>query len=175
MDDSLIIYIERLELMFFFSGYALPYIAINIFARKLWGAATTRRVLSFLPLAYALAGTLYLGLQLKNMYPDFSHIPDKFQYSFLKMFSLVSILFWLPVLRKRPVLSLLHSLVFFFLLIKNIYLAVSFPSAGNDFLRNDVKIFSGSIILYLAILTMLLFISWLINRFKRQIRSTHNQ
>src|SRR5436190_6145698 len=118
MEDSLGAYIERLELMFFFSGYALPFIIITIFARKVWSPVTTRRVLSFLPLGYALAGTLYLGLQLKNLYPDFSQIPDHFRHSFLKIFSLLSILFWLPALRKRPLLSLLHGLVFFFLMIR---------------------------------------------------------
>jgi len=172
MEDSLGAYIDHLELMFFFSGYALPFIII-FFARKVWSPVTTRRLLSFLPLGYALAGTLYLGLQLKNLYPDFSQIPDHFQYSFLKIFSLLSILFWLPAFRKRPLLSLLHGLVFFSLMIRNIYRELSIPSDGNDFLKNDIKIFSASIILNLATLTILIIISLLVARFKRQLRSTH--
>ena len=118
MDDSFFLYLDRLELMAFFSGYALIYLII----RSLGDAERIKKVTeinisSLLPYAYALVGILYLGLQLKNLYPDYTWAniaanPEPY----LKIWGLLSILFFIPVLNKKIVLSLLHSLVFFFFL-----------------------------------------------------------
>ena len=73
MNTSFFEYLQKLELMVFFSGYPLLYTIIFFIA----GSKPLRnnfkeRIVSLLPLSYALVGTLYLGLQLKNLYPDYS-------------------------------------------------------------------------------------------------------
>lgn len=175
MPDSFFSYVEWVELESFFSGYLLVYAIIYL-------AASNRPVTNFsknkllplLPLAYAFTGTLYWGLQLKNWYPDYSiqHITADIQLPYLKIWGLLSIFFWIPVLRKKAAFSLLHSLVFFFLLVKSLFLQIFNHSDGNDVARNNMKIYSVSILLNLAALILVTFISLLIAHFKRKKRST---
>jgi hypothetical protein len=171
MGESLMSYIEWVELETFFSGYLLVYAIIYLISsnRPVTNFVKSK-VLPKLPLAYAFAGTLYWGLQLKNGYPDYhiNHFVAGIQLSYLKIWGLLSIFFWLPVLHKRAVFSLLHSLVFFFLLMKSFYLELSIPSDGNDLARNNIKIFSVSILLNLIALILVTLFSLLIARFKRQ-------
>lgn len=162
---------EWIELETFFSGYLLVY-AIFYIARSnrpVPGFIKTK-VLPKLPLAYAFVGTLYLGLQLKNAYPDYSidQLTTGVQLPFLKIWGLLSLLFWISLLRKRAVLSLLHSSVFFFLLVKSLctQLFASFPD--HDIARNNMKIYSVSILLNLGALILVTLMSLLIARFKKQ-------
>ena len=175
MFDSLFAYSEWIELESFFSGYLLVYAIIYL-------VASNRPVTNFvkskllpkLPLAYALAGTLYWVLQLKNAYPDYTidHLAAGIQLPYLKIWGLLSVLFWIPLLRKKAAVSLLHSSVFFFLLMKSLYLQFFSASPGNDLARNNMKIYSVSILLNLAALTLVTLISLLIARFERPKRPT---
>ena len=117
MDDSFFLYLDRLELMAFFSGYALIYLLIRSLGDTGWiKKMATKNITSFLPYAYALVGILYLGLQLKNLYPDYTwaHIAAANPDPYLKIWGLLSILFFIPALNKKIILSLLHSIVFYF-------------------------------------------------------------
>jgi hypothetical protein len=176
MFDSIFAYSEWVELESFFSGYLLVYAIIYLVASKRPVTSFVKsKLLPKLPLAYAFAGTLYWGLQLKNWYPDYTidHLTAGVQLPFLKIWGLLSILFWIPILRKKAAFSLLHSLVFFFLLMKSFYLELFTSSAANDLARNNMKIYSVSILLNLAALILVTLISLLIARFKRQKQSAH--
>ena len=169
--DSFFAYTEWIELETFFSGYLLVYAIIYLFSSKRPATNSAKsRLLPKLPLAYALVGTLYLGLQLKNAYPDYNidHLIADAQLPFLKIWALLSILFWIPLFRKKPVFSLLHSSVFFFLLMRSLYLYLFTSAADNDMVRNSMKIYSVSILLNLAALVLITLISLLIGRFKRR-------
>ena len=72
MDDNFLVYIQHLELIAFFSGYPLIYAVVFFFARNnRLKNSFKQRVASLLPFSYALIGTLYIGLQLKKIYPDY--------------------------------------------------------------------------------------------------------
>ena len=176
MFDSIFAYSEWVELETFFSGYLLVYAIVYLAGsnQPVTGFVKTT-LLPKLPLAYAFAGTLYWGLQLRNAYPDYTidHLTAGIQLPYLKIWGLLSVLFWVPLLRKKAAFSLLHSSVFFFLLIKSFYLEFFTSSGGNDMARNNMKIYSVSILLNLAALILVTLISMLIARFKRQKRSTH--
>lgn len=176
MPDSFFAYAEWIELETFFSGYLLVYAIIYLVAsnRPVTGFVKIK-LLPKLPLAYAFAGTLYLGLQLKNAYPDYTieHLTAGIQLPYLRIWGLLSILFWIPLLRKKAVFSLLHSLVFFFLLMKSLYLQFISSSPGNDMARNNMKIYSVSIILNMVALILVTLVSLRIARFKRRNRSSH--
>lgn len=175
MGNDLSAYIEWIELESFFSGYLVVYAIVYLIAvnQSVTGFVKTK-LLPHLPLTYALAGALYWGLQLKNWYPDYSinHITASIQLPYLKMWGLLSILFWIPVLRKKAVFSLMHSLVFFFLLLKSLYLQFFSSSAGNDLTGNNMKIYSFSILLNLIALILITLFSLLIARLRRRNRST---
>jgi hypothetical protein len=164
MLESFFSYTEWIELETFFSGYLLVYAIIHLVASKppLTNFARAR-LLPKLPLAYALAGTLYLGLQLKNVYPDYTigHITASVQLPFLKIWALLSLLCWIPVFHKKPAFSVLHSSVFFFLMLKSLYLHLFTSAVDNDMARNSMKIYSVSIILNLVTLILVALISLL--------------
>lgn len=124
MYGDLMYYIGRLELIAFFSGYPLIYALVYVVTEKKRkaGNSSANKLVSLLPYAYALTGTLFLGLILKDMSPDYSfkNFTGQFQKPYLKSWGLISLIFWIPVFSKRPFFSLVHSLVFFFLIIQDI-------------------------------------------------------
>jgi hypothetical protein len=169
MGDDFVAYIERLQLMAFFSGYAFIYLIVHIVAgeKSKDPVAFLNRAVRLLPLAYALTGTLFLGYILKNMFPDYAlkNFSDQFQAPYLKIVGLLSVLFWIPTFRKKPVFSLLHSLVFFFFLLKDLYMYIAF-STGNDAIKNDMKVFTDSILLNTGTLAVMVIIYFVIRRIR---------
>src|SRR5665647_2905543 len=88
-------YIQQLELMGFFTGYAVIYAIVHFIAgeqRKKTNSFSNSLV-KLLPYAYALTGTLFLGMVLKNISIDISvqNIADQFQNPYLKILSLIHI------------------------------------------------------------------------------------
>ncbi|HUR66954.1 MAG TPA: hypothetical protein VMZ03_11460 [Chitinophagaceae bacterium] len=148
MGNDLFLYLERLELMVFFVGYPLFFTLVRVIAgSKSHGNSTLTKLAKLLPLAYALCGTLYLGSQLKYLWPHLSSesISSNFS-SWLKCWGLLALLFWIPWFYRRPILSLLHSLVIFFFLLKDLFLH-STSSANKEVIQNDMKIFTDSLLL----------------------------
>ena len=163
MNSSFFEYIQQIELMAFFSGYPLVYAVILSIAgnRQIKNNIISRAAL-FMPVAYALVGTLYLGLQLKNLYPDYSfeNIKNTIQLPILVTWGLLSVFFWLPALSKKRLLSLIHSLVIFLLLIRYLFVQLSADAAGKEILRNAMKIYTISILINLgAIILVILFLA----------------
>jgi hypothetical protein len=169
MDNSFIAYIQRLETLAFFSGYPLIF-AIMVFMGGGRGPAAgfRGRLVTFLPYSYALVGTLFIGLQLKNLYPDYSfeNIKVTILESYLKIWGLLSLLFWIPALAKKPILSLMHSLVFFFFLAKDLFLHATQSPGDRNLIRNEMKIYTDSLILNLGTLICITLVYFLFLRFK---------
>ena len=169
MENSFFAYAQKLELLAFFSGYPLIYAIVFFIAGDQQSKNKFKsRAVSLLPFAYALIGTLYLGLQLKKLYPDYSieNITLQTQQPYLMAWALLSNLFWIPSLGKKTILSLLHSLVFFFFVIKDLFLQLS-GSIDKDIIRNDMKIYTVSLLLNLVAIALLLLLSFLYARYKK--------
>ena len=163
MDNSFFAYLQRLELMAFFSGFPLLYAVIIVIAGNKQSRTNFRnRLVPLLPYAYALVGTLFLGLQLRNLYPDYSflNIKNSLQQPWLMTWGGLSILFWIPVFAKKPVFCLLHSLVFFFFLLKDLF------EPDKNMIRNDMKIYTDSLLLNLGAFILLVLLSFLFTRYK---------
>ena len=174
MDNSFFTYLQQLELMAFFTGYPLIYAVTLFIAGNLQSKNNFKnRIVSLLPFAYALVGTLYLGLQLKNLYPDYSieNIKLNLQQPWLIIWGLLSILFWIPAMGKKPVLSLFHSLVFFFFLVRDLVRHFFQSSADKSVVRNDMKIYTDSLLLNLGAFTLVVLLSLLFPRNKNRLRS----
>jgi hypothetical protein len=150
MGDDFALYINRLELLAFFSGYPLVYAIIQFIAGARGGkpVAFVKRLMALLPFAYALTGTLFLGMLLKESAADFGakQIEQSFHYSFLRVWGILAVLFWIPALSRKPAYSLLHSLVFFLLLLYGLVMGIGSDS-GRDMIRNDMKIYTDSLII----------------------------
>lgn len=90
------------------------------------------------------------------------------QLLFLKVFGLISLFFWLPVLFKKPVFSVLHSLVFFFLLIRDTIQHILNKAQDFSSRSNDLKIFTVSIALNIAANLVMLLVLLIIKRFQQK-------
>jgi len=171
MDDSFFRYLQLLEIFAFFTGYPIIYAFVAFLKGNAKSKTTFRNtIFILLPFAYATVGLLYMGLQLKKLYPDFTlaHITAEIHNPFLTIWGLLSLLFWIPVLSKKPIISLFHSLVFFFLLVKNFYLQLISATPDNDFIKNYMRVYSDSIIVNIGVLFSLLIISYIIRFIKKK-------
>lgn len=167
MDNSFFAYLQQLELMFFFSGFPLIYAMARVIGRDMApDHLFTRRLVPALGPVYALAGTLFLGFELKKLYPhySFASIAGALEHPYLVGWGILSILFWIPAIGKKVQLTLIHSLVFFFLLVKDLFSAFG---ADSDVVSNDMKVYAASVILNFFILVILTGISLIISRLKK--------
>lgn len=163
MGNSLFEYLQKLELLTFFSGYPLIYAIIFFIAgNKKTRNTFKHRIVSVLPFAYAVVGVLYFGLLLKDLYPDYSfkHINLSLPQPWITAWALLSILFFIPALAKKRILSLFHSLVFFFFLIKDIFLELS-ASGDRSVVKNDMTVYTISLMLNLCAVLLLLLLSFI--------------
>ncbi len=158
MSSSIFRYFQQLEVLAFFSGYPLIYYLVQILTRNtLLKNSKGKELISILPFAYALIGTLYLGLQLKNLYPDYTieNIKHRIQHPWLQIWGILSILFWIPAISKRQILSMLHSLVFFLVIVKDLLFRFGGFIRDHDMMRNEMRLYTVSIFLNLAAYTFL--------------------
>ncbi|MDB5123570.1 MAG: hypothetical protein JWP94_1699 [Mucilaginibacter sp.] len=173
MGNSFFIYIQTLELMAFFAGYPLIYaIVVYIADSRRLSNSLISRIDSFLPFAYALVGTLFLGFQLKKLYPDYSaaNINQVIQQPWLIGWALLSILFWLPWFAGKKILSLIHSFLFFSFLIKDIILQLFTSSRDGNIINNDMKVYAESLFLNLACIAIIVFAYGLVLLLKRRLK-----
>jgi len=170
MDNSFFAYIQELELIAFFSGFPLIYAIILVLAGRPSLNNRFRNSLGpLLPYGYALTGTLYLGLILKNQYPDY--LLERIEYPYLTIWGILAILFWIPAINKKTIISLMHSMVIFIVLIKNLLLQLTSSSSDINMVRNYMKIYTASLILNLGTFAALLILSFILNHLPTRIRS----
>lgn len=148
-------YIQKLELFGFFSGYCLIYSLITSLKKEnnSKGQTLLRKIIFLLPYGYALTATLYAGMVIKNISLDVSmrNLHEQFHIPFLQIFALLAILFWIPFLSRKTVISLLHSAVFFFFLLREIFVQMNLPG-GKEIIHNSMKVFTDSLLLNLITL-----------------------
>lgn len=168
MPATIFEYIEWIELETFFSGYLLVYAMVWMTAQS-GNKFIKSNLLSRLPLAYALVATLYWGLQFKNWYPDYnvSHILSSFQNPYLKTWGLLGIISWIPFLHKQAIFTLLHSSVFFILLISDVYNNTLGKHPDPEMLNNDLKIYGGSVLLHILALGVVTGVVLLVRHIRR--------
>ncbi len=171
MDNSFLAYLQRLELIGFFSGYPLIYaVALFLADNERLKKTFISRIAPLLPFAYALVGTLFLGFELKKLYPIYSieHIKQSIQHPYLVIWGLLVMFFWIPALNKKIYFSLIHSLVFFYLVVSDIFVQL-YSSGDADIVKNDMKVYASSLFLNLCTLVFLVLLSYLFSLNKRRL------
>ena len=158
----------RLELLGFFSGFPLLYaLVVSLAGNKRIGQWARMDIRKLLPLSYALVGTLYLGLQLRNLYANYTHgIPLFRDLGLWHAWALLSLLFWIPRLRQYAILSLLHSLVFFFLLAKELFVQLLYSPNDSIPISIEMKLYTDSLLLNLVAWAIVLLIAFFFRRKK---------
>lgn len=164
MGSSIFTYVRQLEMLGFFSGYPLVYYFLRFLVRnrplKISGKPD---LVSILPYAYALTGTLYTGLLIKNLYPDYSseNIRHQIQQPYLVIWAILSLLFWIPAISRKQILSMFHSLVFFLLILKDLFVQLTGFNPDPNVLKNDMNVYTVSIVLNLLTIIILVLLSLL--------------
>ena len=158
MNTDFFNYLQQLELMAFFSGFPLVWALVFFIAGKKENRnRIKKRLVRILPLAYALTGTLFLGLQLKKLYPDYStdNIKQILDNPWLVAWGLLSVLFWIPALGRKPAWALFHSLVFFFFVLMDMIWYTT-GKTDRSVLNNSMNIYTNSVLLNTFCLVLLL-------------------
>jgi hypothetical protein len=174
MVSNIFSYIQRLEMLVFFSGYPLVYCLVRFLARNAFlKDGRSAQLVSILPFAYALLGTLFLGLQLKNYYPEYTleNIGQRIQQPYLTIWAILSILFWIPAISKRKILSLFHSLIFFLIIVKDLFFQLSGFNSDRNILRNDMQLYAVSVVLNLTIYILVVVLFFLLPFIKKRLQS----
>lgn len=170
MDDSLFVYLQQLELITFFSGYPFIYAVVFFIAGNQQDKNSFKKqVTKLLPSGYALVGILYLGFQLKNHYLVYfiQNSNLTLHQTYWQIWGFLSLLFWIPALAKKIVLSLLHSLVFFFFLARDIILRLSASTVDIHVVRNDMQMYTVSLLLNLGAILVIVLISFFVKQYRR--------
>jgi hypothetical protein len=165
---------EQLEMLVFFSGYPLVFYLVRFLARRAsLKNVSAAALVSILPFAYALIGTIYLGLQLKNLYPVYTieNIRHRIQQPYLFIWALLSLLFWIPAISKKQILSVFHSLVFFFTIVKDLYFQLAGLNSDRNILKNDMNVYTVSIFLNLAAFIILSLPYYILSQRKKYPKS----
>lgn len=170
-------YIEILELIAFFAGFPLVYLLVHVLVDQPKKPALFFKELKYLlPFSYALVGTFYFGFLMKNLYEEYSlrNTLHAFANPWLIIWSLSSLLMWSPLFRRKAYFSFIHSLVIFFLLLKDVFLYAA-NKLGKPILLNDMKLYSDSLILNSGCLLLTYFIYHLIRNFRKNfgVKKTH--
>jgi hypothetical protein len=159
MSENFFVYLEHLELLAFFSGYPLVYAGVHFVAglNRKTHIQFSSRMQRCLPFAYALMGSIFFLLWIRELIiqSGIKNLAPGFNLSFLKVWALGSSFFWIPALAKKPVYSLLHSLVFFSLLIKDIIASLGSDRANNN-MSNDMKVYTISLVLNVLCLVLII-------------------
>ncbi len=165
--ESYFAYLERLELLGFFSGYALVFtICVWITGRPSERDPFKKRLIESLPYAYALTGSCYIGMILINAWPEVDgKLITTLQEPWLRIWAMLALLFWLPPFSRNPVLSLLHSLVFFYFLVRDL-LFYSVGRMDKDFIGNDMKAYGDSLLIIVAALVFIFTLFTLKSKFR---------
>jgi len=177
MGDSFFFYLHRLELIAFFSGYPLMYATVLLIGGiSRSGTELQKKLVALLPFSYALVGTMYFGFELMNLPATYSsgNYRELTQHPFLAIWGLLAVVFWIPALAKRPIISLMHSLVFFILLVKDLFYFRPVPGADTSMVRNDMKLYTFSLFLHVIAFITVTLIYFLLRWYKSIRRSTRS-
>lgn len=159
-------YLQLLEILAFFSGYPIIYLLVNYISQYKGMQRITKQALPNLPFAYGFIGLLFLGLQLKTFFIslDLAH----FQHPYLVIWGILSILFLFPIFSKHSNLSLLHSLVFFIVLISKVFFQTNAQEEKSQVVGNYMNIYSISLALNLLLLLLALIATFLLEKVKNR-------
>jgi hypothetical protein len=171
MEQSLINYLQQLEILVFFCGYTLLYLVVNsLYSISAFSEVFKRRIKWALPYTYAMAGLLFIGFEIRNLYPDLSpsHLLQRFQSPFLFFWGMSTLLFWWKLIHKISWISFLHSLVFFYFLIKDLIWQNGVSTPDEHMVRNNMQIYSISLMLYFSLIIVFFLLSFLNKQLKQR-------
>ena len=147
----------------FFTGYPLMFAFLYFTGKSKSMHRIAEKMYPLLPLSYAFVATCFWILMLCTGRADFifERIASAIPAMVVILYSLTSLLFWVPKFRKKTYLSLLHSLPFFLLPPSNMLLRITrHKIVAHDYIFNLLRIYTAAFILYILVIIVLLIVKW---------------
>lgn len=165
-------YLEKLELIAFFAGFPLIYFLVVSYKNQLLSSkyAFPKQIPGNLKYGYALTVLLYVGMKVYQQVgnPDGFHLSNLYigENRYLIIWAFAGLIFWLPFLKSKPILALLHSLVFFFLFLLFIYLYIK-GEADKAVVTNSTQLYFYSILLNAITILIVSALQFIFSRMKK--------
>jgi hypothetical protein len=149
--DDLNSYIEKLELVAFFSAFPLIYLIARVISTQLsFNKKWLLNLYYNISLAYAITTLLYTGMKLNQVYQNHFFAFDFYNFNtYLKIWSLLGLLFFIPFFRRKMSWTFIHSLPFLGLIIFDFF-AFYKSQTGVEVLHNEMRLYFVSAILNIA-------------------------
>ena len=150
----------------FFTGYPFVYLLLHLTARnKNFNQVLVEKICPLLPISYAFVASCFWILTLFTGRINFvlEKITPVVSSALVIVYSLSGLLFWLPVFRKKNILSLIHSLLLFLLPPLNM-LSDKFMHrvVPHDYVITLLRVYTAGLLIYLIAIGFLLLIKWII-------------
>jgi len=170
--NNFFIYIDKLELIAFFSAFPLFYfLYISFYTKTFIVKFKWLKVLpEIISLAYATISLLYIGMKSNQLYVQNTMGPIQFEltsYIFiLKFWSIFGLLFFFKFLRTKPLLALAHSSIYFIILLIDFFQYYHHQINVEAF-HNEMRLYFISFVAYISI-SIILILGYFI-----RLKSTH--
>lgn len=146
-------YIEKLELVTFFSAFPLVYLLIQFIAtefslNKKWIINLNANITT----VYPIISLLYIGMKLNQVYQSHFFAIDWYEYNtYLKIWSFTAIIFFIPFFKKKKEWTFIHSIPYVLLIVLDI-INYYRNQIGVEVIHNEMRLYFISTILNLLIL-----------------------
>ena len=166
-------YIEKLELVAFFAGYPLVYFFILLLSNTSFIKYSLREgLIKGLSNAYVIVVFLYIGMKLNHTYNEFNGQGISWNYNhlnfYLKTWAFLGVLFLFRPFKSKPVLLLLHSLVFFIIVAIDILLFMN-HKIQIEVVHNEMRLYFLSVLLHLTCIFSVIIYYLLLPKLKSKI------
>jgi hypothetical protein len=166
-------FIDKLELISFFSGYLIVLTFVSIIANRYQSINWVVRLKNILPKSYGVIGLLYLGLKLQQYLPTLIKYPlstIQLRWDFLHLLAYFSFIFLFTPSKIGYKISLFHGSIYSIIALFLIFQFGLTHTIDHSFKNKITYVFLISILLNFSIL----FILFIIDRVKIRIRKPVN-
>ena len=156
-------YIDKLELIAFFSAFPLFYFLIISFYTKPLTAKFKflKSIPTLISNTYATMTVLYMGMKLNQLYLQNTFATIQIQYLttifILKCWTVFGFLFFFNFFRTKPLIALAHSSIYFLILFIDFFQYYN-RQIDIEVFHNEMRLYIIGFIAYITILSILLII-----------------
>ncbi len=154
--NNFFIYIDKLELIAFFSAFPLFYfLYISFYTKPLIVKFKWLKLLpEIISMVYATISFLYIGMKLNQLYVQIAMGPIQFELTscifILKCWSIFGLLFYIKFLRTKPILALAHSSIYFIILLIDFF-QYYHHQINIEAFHNEIRLYFISFVAYISI------------------------
>lgn len=162
---DLLVYLEKLELLAFFSAFPLYYLLVHFITNELsiqkkWVKAMPNNI----TLVYAIVTLLYFGMKLNQIFEMHVLNFDMHNYMhYFKIWALLGLVFFIPFFANKKKWVLFHSFPFIGIILVD-FVRFFFNGLSKDAINNEMRLYFTSLLLQTAITLILSFFKTIFTR-----------